>query len=106
MLTLSGPSGAAPDVGSGNYMLQHCQHYISSNRYDVWDGECGGTINTLLFLGNALPEGFKVCCPKGATSEQAARVIVSYMQSNPETLHEPFQILAMQALRKAWPCKS
>ncbi|MCK1517128.1 hypothetical protein IVB22_32420 [Bradyrhizobium sp. 190] len=105
MLTLSGPSEAAPDVGSGNYMLQHCQHYIANDRFDVWVGECGGTIGTLLFLGNALPEGFKICRPKGSTKEQAARVIVSYMQSNPEDLHEDFRILAMTALSKAWPCK-
>jgi hypothetical protein len=106
MFALSSPGEAEPDVGSGNYMLQHCQHYIANDRFDVWDGECGGTIGTLLFLGNALPEGFKVCRPKGASKQQAARVIVNYMQSNPATLHEPFQILAMTALSRAWPCKS
>jgi hypothetical protein len=42
------------------------------------------TIATLLFLGNALPEGFKICRPKGSTKDQAARIIVNYMQSHPE----------------------
>ncbi|MET4423221.1 Rap1a/Tai family immunity protein [Bradyrhizobium sp. RT3a] len=94
------------DFSSGNYMLQHCEHYIfKSGQFDVWDGECGGAIATLTFLGNALPEGFKTCPPKGHTKEQAARVVVSYMQNNPQLLNEPFRILAMTALSQAWPCK-
>ncbi|WP_314963426.1 hypothetical protein [Bradyrhizobium cosmicum] len=80
------------DFSSGNYMLQHCEHYIvRTAQFDVWDGECGGTIATLIFLGNALPEGFKTCPPKGHTKEQAARVVVTFMQNNPQLLNEPFE---------------
>ncbi|SCB35981.1 hypothetical protein GA0061099_1005404 [Bradyrhizobium yuanmingense] len=95
------------DFDSGNYMLQHCEHYITKNgQFDVWDGECGGTIGTLTFLASVLPEGFKTCPPKGYTKEQAARVVVAYMRNNPQILNEPYRILAMTALSQAWPCKS
>lgn len=97
---------ADADFSSGNFMLRHCEHYVSKNsQFDVWDGECGGAIATLTFLGNALPDGFKTCPPKGHTKEQAARVVVNYMQNNPQLLNEPFRILAMNALSQAWPCK-
>lgn len=103
---VSSVSATEANFSSGNYMLQHCEHYIFKHgQFDVWDGECGGAIATLTFLGNALPEGFKTCPPKGHTKEQAARVVVSYMQNNPQLLNEPFRILAMTALSQAWPCK-
>lgn len=103
---ISSAFATEPDFSSGNYMLQHCEHYVFKHgQFDVWDGECGGTIATLTFLSNALPEGFKTCPPKGHTKEQAARVVVSFMQNNPQLLNEPFRILAMTALSQAWPCK-
>jgi hypothetical protein len=106
LVALHQECSAAPDFQSGNFMLPHCQHYVTDNyRYDVWDGDCGGTVDTLLFLRETLPEGFRVCQPKGVTSAQAVRVVVSYMQSHPQQLHEPFRILAMTALSQAWPCK-
>jgi hypothetical protein len=97
---------AEQDFDSGNYMLQHCEHYVQQDiKLDVWDGECGGTINTLLFLGSSLPDGFKVCRPKGSTSEQAGKVVVAYFHAHPEKLHQTFRGLAMLALHEAWPCK-
>lgn len=85
----------------------HCQHYVTDNyRNEVWDGECGGTVDSLLFLRESLPDGFKVCHPKGVTSAQAVRVVVNYLQAHPQDLHQPFRILAMTALSQAWPCKS
>lgn len=47
-VALSQASRAAPDFQSGNFMLPHCQHYVTDNyRYEVWDGDCGGTVDTL-----------------------------------------------------------
>ncbi|WP_433995616.1 Rap1a/Tai family immunity protein [Bradyrhizobium tropiciagri] len=106
VLVSSVPSLAEEDFASGNFMLQHCQHFIDrSNNWDAWDGECSGAISTLTFLGSALPPGYKVCAPKGVTKLQAARVVVNYMLKNPQTLQDPFRVLAMQALTEAWPCK-
>ncbi|MFC4915730.1 MULTISPECIES: Rap1a/Tai family immunity protein [Bradyrhizobium] len=104
-LVLASTAKADQDFGSGNFMLPHCQHFMTDNyRFDVWDGDCGGTIETLLFLGRALPDSYKVCRPKGATASQAGRIVVNYMQSHPQDLHQPFRGLAMTALHEAWPC--
>src|SRR5438552_3119507 len=80
------------DVGSGNYMLPHCEHYIVSNyRYDVWDGECGGVISALMFFGSSLNSKYNFCPPKGASNEQGGRVIIAYMKLHPELLHLNFR---------------
>jgi Rap1a immunity proteins len=46
------------------------------------------------------------CLPEsGISGEQAARVIVKFLQDHPERLHESARILAMIALQMAFPCK-
>lgn len=88
-----------PDYYSGNYMLPHCQHYTSNDRFDVWDGVCGGIVETLVFMGREFSNNFKICAPKGVSPVQAVRVVVNYMQNHPEELHVPFKLIATRALR-------
>jgi Rap1a immunity proteins len=45
------------------------------------------------------------CPPKGVTSGQALRVVVTYIDAIPARMHENFKYLAVEALRAAWPCK-
>lgn len=104
-LGLTSVGEAAPDIESGNFMLPHCEHFVEKKSNDVWDGECVGAISALVVLGKELPDGFKNCLPKDVTRQQAARVIVKYMRSNPEKLHDSYIYLATTALSKAWPCK-
>ncbi len=97
---------AQQDFSSGNFMLKHCKHFVTDNfAYDVWDGDCGGVVGTYLFLGNALPDGFKICKPKGVTQAQAALVAVRYMEQRPAELNQPYYGLILSALSEAWPCK-
>lgn len=97
---------AQQDFSSGNFMLPHCQHFITDGYpFEVWDGECGGVISTLMFFGTVLPASVKFCAPKGATQGQAGKIIVNYLQSHPEELHQSFKGLAVSALHQAWPCR-
>lgn len=50
LVVFASPSIAGnTDFSSGNYMLPHCRHFITDNyNFDVWDGDCGGIISTLL----------------------------------------------------------
>ena len=68
-------------------------------RTDYLQGVCVGTAYTLATmppLGDCVPP---------QTNEQLVRVIVKYIDSKPELLHENFQLLAYTALREAWPCQ-
>ena len=37
--------------------------------------------------------------------EQTVRVVVQYIDSRPERMHEDFKKLALEAMKAAWPCK-
>jgi hypothetical protein len=48
------------------------------------------------------------CCldvPDKVTINQASRVVIAYIEARPARMHEPFNELALEALRDAWPCK-
>jgi hypothetical protein len=49
--------------------------------------------------------GLGVCNPPEVTTEQGIRVVVQYIDAQPARLHEDFRLLAIEALRKAWPCQ-
>ena len=43
--------------------------------------------------------------PERVTTEQMVRVVVTYIEGRPARMHEPFNHLALEALRAAWPCR-
>jgi hypothetical protein len=43
--------------------------------------------------------------PQGLTNNQAVAVVIKYIEARPERMHEPFGLLAMEAMKAAWPCK-
>ncbi|WP_371498077.1 Rap1a/Tai family immunity protein [Bradyrhizobium sp.] len=68
-------------------------------------GVCLGMISILAAVGTVLPADRRYCPPPTGTVTQAVRVVVKYLNDHPERLHERFQILAVDGLRAAWPCK-
>lgn len=47
----------------------------------------------------------QTCVPANATVGQVARVLVKFLEDNPNRLHEPVGLLYMEALYDAFPCK-
>ena len=45
-----------------------------------------------------------ICPPPESTVDQGVRLVVQYVDSQPTRLHDNFDALAIEALRKAWPC--
>jgi Rap1a immunity proteins len=103
----SGPAAAQPaGVNSGAWMLPGCRAALTpSADPDFRQGMCAGSLGTLLFLGDALPDDVKVCRPKGAVLHDAVRIVVEFIDQHPPRQDEPFTILAMEALAAAWPCR-
>jgi Ssp1 endopeptidase immunity protein Rap1a len=69
-------------------------------------GHCEGTVSTVLLLASSLKEPASICRPKDATIAQAIRVVLAYLNKNPQRLHDLFSVLTVDALREAWPCSS
>jgi hypothetical protein len=43
--------------------------------------------------------------PAGITTQQLVDVVVTYGETFPELTNRPLTVLAMSAMRVAWPCK-
>ena len=89
---------------SAAYILDACKEKPSESAFRK--GRCSGQIETLFLLASAgaLVPDARFCPPGGATMDQTRKVIIKYIDDRPEQLHRPFHDLAIEALRKAWPC--
>jgi hypothetical protein len=69
-------------------------------------GSCAGQIQMLYLLAAAdrLAPHSRFCMPDAVTIDQARKVVIKYIDERPEQLHKLFMVLAIEALRKAWPC--
>ena len=99
-MMLNCEAALAADVTSANYVMPGCRGFLTGARDDfIAVGICVGTVSTLV---NVAPG---ICAPQSGTNEQSIRVVVQYIESRPARMHEHFMVLALQALRAAWPCK-
>lgn len=88
---------------SANRFLPYCQ--LSDEAPPDGDylsrGFCQGVIYSLV---NVLRPP-AACVPPGITMDQATRVVVKYISTKPERMHERFIALAEEAIKDAWPCQ-
>jgi hypothetical protein len=99
----------AQDPYSANAVLRGCQlnfgEATATTPIDVYDlAFCTGEVVALMQISGALQN--PICVPRDATVDEAKQVIVHYLDKIPEKTHERFALLAVEALRQAWPCKS
>jgi hypothetical protein len=107
LLTPSLPAAQeAVNPNSAAWMLVGCRAALTpSPDPDFRQGMCAGAVGTLLFLGDDLPDDYRVCRPRGAVLHDALRIVVSHIEARPARGHENFNGLAMEALSAAWPCR-
>jgi hypothetical protein len=104
------PAASQQDYGSGNFVLPHCRSAVVSKKTGSTyvEGICIGAIDAVVALGGVHPGPSPrgaICAPDNATREQAVRVVVRYMETNPGQLQMSFVTLAFAALSQAWACK-
>jgi Rap1a immunity proteins len=96
---------------NGSILLAGCENHLEqatpSTPIEVVyaSGICLGMVSVLSRMGTMLPRDVRSCPPETATVTQGIRVVVKYLKDHPERLHEPFEKLAVDALRGVWPCK-
>jgi hypothetical protein len=92
-----------PDTVSANYMILGCRSALASeNKNYVGQGYCLGAVAAIFHFAET---HFGICTPDGVTIEQAVRVVVTHIDQRPNQLRERFEDLALEALRRAWPCR-
>ena len=104
-LARAAPAQELPVASSAGWMLECCRAALDKpDQPGLRQGMCVGSIGTLLFLGDALPDEYRICRPRGATIYDAVRIVVARVEDQPERRNDNFNMLAMEALSAAWPC--
>jgi len=83
-------------------VVPHCRWSMENRPSDdpFTQGLCAGIVQGIFSTAPA------ICAPPtGVSSSQKIRVVVQYIESRHARLHESFQVLALEALQVAWPCK-
>src|SRR6202043_1588115 len=65
-----------------------------------------GVVHGVVAVGPLLPANLQFCPPEASSASQLARVVVQYVEAQPERMHEDFRQLTLEAFHEAWPCKS
>jgi hypothetical protein len=100
---------AEVDMNSANYQLPHCRDYQAIGNAPIPDyvrlyaaALCGGQIKGIAI---SLHLTGQICEPDGVTNGQVLSVVMTYIDRTPERQHESFSVLAIEALKRAWPCR-
>jgi hypothetical protein len=111
---------AVEDTDSADFMLPFCRLTQKEMAADITKaanyGRCAGVVEGISQMLSLLQEAQAagaarldpVLCtsiPAGITNEQLVNVVVKYGEAFPELTHRPFAVVAMSAMRLAWPCK-
>ena len=116
ILSMLGLSLALLGCGSGNdyggqtgydYLLR-CQLVVRGPRTEreiMSAAYCVGAVSALVGVAPLLPQRQRFCFPDDVTAGEAVQVVVAYLESNLSRLPEDFRLLAIAAMRQAWPCK-
>ena len=101
----------------GNELLKRCDSLVSYTDSESSDispsgemmfcvGFMQGITNTNLLYQTILKSDAQFCLPEwGISNSQAARIVVKHLRDYPEELHRNEFVLAIWALKEAFPCK-
>jgi Rap1a immunity proteins len=121
MLTIATANAAEEDTTSASYLLPFCkltkEQEESTARNALNAGRCMGTVDGVGQMFRLLSEAqatgsvqldplLCTSIPAGITTQQLVDVVVAYGETFPELTRRPFTVLAMSAMRVAWPCKN
>jgi hypothetical protein len=120
VLMITTANAAEEDRTSANYLLPYCKltkEQAASAGSALNVGQCMGIVEGISQMFQLLSEAQRagrvqldplLCTsiPAGITTQQLVDVVVTYGETFPELTHRPFTVLAMSAMRVAWPCKN
>jgi Ssp1 endopeptidase immunity protein Rap1a len=105
------PAHAQEKTYNGNDLIEACRVIASGDAASARDplqvGICLGEIDALYWYApGAYDENLRSCPPEEEVSPQLlAKIIVDYLDQNPDRRTEPFEGLALEAFAHKWPCE-
>jgi Rap1a immunity proteins len=99
---------SATVVDAGTDAQRSCELLVQGSFRDNGEarsaGSCEGMIETTMLFSPNLPADVRACPPAQGSVLQSAKVLLRYIDNNPDRLSEPGITLAIEAFRDAWPC--
>lgn len=68
-------------------------------------GICEGMMETAMVFSPNMPADTRACAPAQGSIVESAKVLLRYLDKNPDRLSEAGITVAIEALRDAWPCE-
>jgi len=100
-------SGTVVDTGAD--AQRYCELFVEGSFHDYGEarsaGSCEGMIETAMYFSPNLPSDVRACPPAQGSILESARVLLRYLDQNPDRLNVPGITLAFEAFRDAWPCQ-
>ena len=107
LLAFGKANGTVVDAGAD--AQKYCERLVEGSFRDNSEaqsaGACEGMIETAMFFARNLPPDARACPPMQGSILESARVLLRYLDNNPDRLSEPGITLAFEAFRGAWPCQ-
>lgn len=107
LLLIGSASGTVVDKGSD--AQKSCGLLVQKSFRDQDEarlaGACEGMIETAMLFSPNLPAEVRACPPAQGSILESAKILLQYIDSNPDRLKEPGITLALEAFRDAWPCQ-
>jgi Rap1a immunity proteins len=99
---------SATVVDKGIDLQRSCELLVQDSFRDQGEarsaGSCEGMIETAMIFSPNLPADLRACPPAQGSVLQSAKVLLRYLNNNPDRVNEPGITVAIEAFRDAWPC--
>ena len=99
---------SATVVDKGTDAQKSCELLVQGSFRDQGEarsaGSCEGMIETAMLFSPNLPAEVRACPPAQGSVLQSAKVLLRYLNNNPDRVSEPGLTVAIEAFRDAWPC--
>lgn len=107
LLAVGTANGSVVDTGAD--AQRDCELLVEGSFRDNVEarsaGACEGMIETAMFFAPNLPADVRACPPALGSVLESARVLLRYLDQNPDRLNMPGITLAFEAFRVDWPCQ-
>ena len=102
-------SSNATTVDSGAYAQKSCRAFVGSSFQGSDEaraaGSCEAMVETAMVFSPNLPVELRGCPPPQGSVLESAKVLLRYLDNNPDRVDEAGITLTFEAFRDAWPCR-
>ena len=96
-------------VDTGADAQKYCELLVEGSFHDNDEarsaGACEGMLETAMSFSPNLPPDVRACPPAQGSVLESAKVLLRYLDQNPDRLDGPGITLAFEAFRDSWPCQ-